>query len=241
MNVKNDWGSDMVKIIPAIDIMQGQVVRLYRGDPSKKTVYGDDPVATAKQWESQGAHMLHVVDLDATLSMGSNSHIIHEIARAVSIPVQVAGGLRDEGAVSDMLAHANRVVIGTLALDTVALQILLDRYGKRMVVSVDHNNGNMVTHGWRRDSGLDMISAMARFVSAGVTQFLVTDVSRDGTLSGPDMKGLSRACAIGDVIASGGISGPADVWAVSHLNPYGVILGKALYEKRLTIPEVLQC
>ena len=230
-----------MRIIPAIDIMGGQVVRLYRGDPSKKTIYGNDPVETASRWEAQGADMIHVVDLDATLSRGGNSDIILKMAHAVSVPIQAAGGLRSEDAVAHMLQHVERIVIGTLALNRDILLRLLERFRDRVVVSVDHKNGRVATHGWMRDSGLPVYDAVEAFASSGVTQFLMTDVSRDGTLKGPDLQGLERVCHMGDVIASGGISGISDVKAVSRLNPYGVILGKALYEGKITIREALQC
>lgn len=232
-----------MRIIPAIDIMGGEVVRLYRGDPHQKTVYGSDPVAAAREWERQGAHMLHVVDLDATLSLGNNTGMIRKVAGSVSIPVQAAGGLRTEAAVGEMLDHAERAVIGTLALDGTALRSLSGRYGDRLVVSVDHDNGRVVTHGWRQDSGMGLVPAINRFMEAGVTEFLVTNVSRDGTLAGPDLEGLALACGIkgSRVIASGGISGVSDVRAVSGYDPYGVILGKALYEGRITIGEALRC
>jgi phosphoribosylformimino-5-aminoimidazole carboxamide ribotide isomerase len=232
-----------MKIIPAIDIMDGQVVRLYRGDPSKKTVYGSDPVDMARRWEAQGAHMLHVVDLDATLSRGENRRTIRDIAGAVSIPVQAAGGFRSVQAAGDILDSVERVVIGTLALDTSALGSLAGKFGRRLVVAVDHRNGRVVTHGWQRESQLGLERAVLSFMESGATQFLVTDVSRDGTLEGPDMEGLGRMCRIrgADTIASGGVSGVSDVRVISSLDPYGVILGKALYENMITIPEALQC
>ena len=223
-----------MKIIPAIDIMEGQVVRLYRGDPSKKTVYGNDPAGMARRWEEQGAHMLHVVDLDATLSRGENRRTIREIAGAVSIPVQAA---------RDILDVADRAVIGTLALDADSLECLAGEFGRRLVVAVDHRNGRVLTHGWQRESRLGLERAVLSFMESGATQFLVTDVSRDGTLEGPDMEGLGTVCRIrgADTIASGGVSGVSDVRAISSLDPYGVILGKALYENMITIPEALQC
>lgn len=232
-----------MKIIPAIDIMDGEVVRLLRGDPARKTIYGKDPVETAREWERQGAHMLHVVDLDATLSLGYNTGIIREIAGSVRIPVQAAGGLRSASAVAEMMGHAARAVVGTLALDGEILRDLAGRYGDRLVVSVDHDNGRVLTHGWRQDSGMELVPAINQFMEAGVTEFLVTNVSRDGTLAGPDLEGLALACGIdgSHVIASGGISGVSDVREVSRYGPYGVILGKALYEGRITIGEALSC
>ncbi len=186
--------------------------------------------------------MLHVVDLDATLSTGrNNTEIIQDLAQSVSIPVQAAGGLRTEQAVSDMLEHTKRAVIGTLAFDKRALQSLSKKHGIRLVVSVDHDNGMVATHGWRRSSGIELIPAIKRFRSSGATEFLVTSISRDGTLAGPDMGNLISACGISgsNIIASGGISGASDVRTVLEHAPYGVILGKALYEGKVTIGEAL--
>lgn len=230
-----------LKIIPAIDVMDGEVVRLLRGDPKDKTVYYNDPISVAMQWENQGAHMLHVVDLDATLSLGDNTDIIQNMASSVSIPIQVAGGRRSEDLVRDTLEYADRVVIGTLALDTPILHKLAHRYGNRLVVSLDHSNGRIASHGWQRITNNMIIPTMKSFVKLGVTQFLVTNVERDGTLSGPDLETLSKVCRISNVIASGGISGVQDVQDVLEISPYGVILGKALYEGLITITEALAC
>lgn len=230
-----------LKIIPAIDVMGGEVVRLLRGDPKDKTVYYNDPISVAKQWESQGAHMLHVVDLDATLSLGDNTDIIQNMATSISIPIQVAGGRRSEDLVHDTLQYADRVVIGTLALDTKVLHKLVQMHDNRLVVSLDHKDGRIVSHGWQHTTDSMIIPTMESFVKLGVTQFLVTNVERDGTLSGPDLETLSEVCRISNVIASGGISGVKDVLHVTELSPYGVILGKALYEGLITIPEALAC
>ena len=179
--------------------------------------------------------------MDATLSLGSNAATIRRIAGSVSVPVQAAGGLRTESMVDSMMRHADRVVVGTLALDRAALKRMAERYGERLVVSVDHDDGRVVSHGWQQDAGLRLVPAMESFVEAGASQFLVTNVSRDGTLEGPDLANLSRVCHISDVIASGGISGLDDVRAVARLEPYGVILGKALYEGLITIRGALLC
>ncbi|MEK6931702.1 MAG: HisA/HisF-related TIM barrel protein, partial [Thermoproteota archaeon] len=132
-----------MKVIPAIDLMNGQVVRLYKGDPNQKTVYSDNPIEVAKKWEANGADMLHLVDLDATLGRGSNLIIIKKILEQISIPVQVAGGLRDESIVTDVSKISNRVVLGTLAFkDKSTLKKLLSNLGpEKIVISVDHIDG----------------------------------------------------------------------------------------------------
>jgi len=230
-----------MKVIPAIDLMNGQVVRLYKGDPKQKTIYSDNPVEIAKKWEANGADMLHLVDLDATLGIGSNLPVIKKILEQISIPIQVAGGLRDESTVTDVSKICNRVVLGTLAFkDKPVLQKLLSNLGsKKIVISVDHIDGEIVIHGWQKQTGIKLINAMKEFLAMGFSEFLLTNVSRDGTLQGPDLKFLSQACQLTNayVIASGGISNIKDVQNVKQENAFGVILGKALYENKISIQE----
>ncbi len=230
-----------MKIIPAIDIMNGQVVRLYKGDPKQKTIYSDNPIEIAKKWEQNGADMLHIVDLDATLGMGSNLSIIKKIIANVSTPVEIAGGLRDESIVMDTAKISNRVVLGTLAFkDKIILKKLLENLGaKKIVISVDHKEGEIVTHGWQKGTGIRLIDAIKDFLAMGFSEFLLTNVNRDGTLEGPELKFLEQACQLenANVIASGGISNVKDVQDVKEKNSFGVILGKALYENKITIEE----
>ena len=230
-----------MKIIPAIDLMDGQVVRLYKGDPKQKTVYGNDPVEIAQKWESAGADMLHLVDLDATLGNGSNLDVIKKIIQSISIPVEVAGGLRDEVIVKDVSQISERIVLGTLAFrDKELLKTLLDKLGsKKIVISVDHKDGQTVTHGWQKRTGIQLSDAIDEFLEMGFTEFLLTNVNRDGTLEGPDLNFLEKTCKLpnANVIASGGISNVMDVKDVKDRNAFGVILGKALYENKVTIEE----
>ena len=230
-----------MKIIPAIDLMKGKVVRLYKGNPDEKTVYSDDPLAIAKKWESAGADMIHLVDLDATLGSGSNFEILRNIAKSANIPVQVAGGLRNEKIIENALEFAQRVVIGTLAFnDKTTLGELLTRYGKeKLVISADHNNGLIVVNGWQQSTKISLIDAVNGFVEMGFSEYLSTSVTKDGTLEGPDLKPLQEINKMNTVnlIVSGGISNIEDVMKVKELNPFGVILGKALYENQISIEE----
>jgi len=230
-----------MKIIPAIDLMDGKVVRLYRGDPSKKTIYSDDSLDIAKKWQSAGADMLHLVDLDATLGRGSNFELLQDIAKSVSIPVQVAGGLRSEKIVESALEFAQRIVIGTLAFkEKPILDKLLTTYGsERIVISVDHNDGLIVVNGWQQTTDISLIDSVNEFVKMGFTEFLSTNVNRDGTLQGPDLEWMQQINNIktANVIASGGISNIEDIAKVKETNPFGVILGKALYENKISIEE----
>jgi phosphoribosylformimino-5-aminoimidazole carboxamide ribotide isomerase len=235
-----------MKIIPAIDLMDGKVVRLYKGDPKNKTIYSENPIEIARKWELAGADILHIVDLDATLGSGENLKIIQEISKNVSIPLQVAGGLRTEEKISTVLDFASRVVIGTIAMqlkeseqDNI-LNHFIQTFGKeRIVISIDHIDGKIVTHGWQKNTGIDLYEATKEFVKYGFTEFLTTNVSKDGTLEGPDIESLEKICQIEhcNTIASGGISKIQDIQNVKKINPFGVILGKALYEGLVSIEE----
>ena len=230
-----------MKIIPAIDLMEGKVVRLYKGDPNKKTIYSDNPLEIAKKWESAGADMIHLVDLDATLGSGSNFDSLRSIVESVKIPVQVAGGFRSEKTIEDALKFATRVVIGTLAFkDKTTLDGLLAKYGnEKLVISVDHNDGLIVVNGWQETTKTPLIEAVNDFKKTGFSEYLSTSITRDGTLQGPDLEPLKRINEIDGInlIVSGGISNIGDVIKVRELNPFGVILGKALYENQVTIEE----
>ena len=230
-----------MKIIPAIDLMEGKVVRLYKGDPNKKTIYSENPLEIAKKWESAGADMIHLVDLDATLGRGSNFDLLKNIVKSVKIPVQVAGGLRDEKTIEEALKFATRVVIGTLAFkDLTPLDGLLEKYGsEKLVISVDHNDGLIVVNGWQETTKISLVDAVNDFRKMGFSEYLSTSIARDGTLQGPDLEPLKRINEIDGInlIVSGGISNIDDVIKVKQLNPFGVILGKALYENQVTIEE----
>ncbi|MBA4719132.1 MAG: 1-(5-phosphoribosyl)-5-[(5-phosphoribosylamino)methylideneamino]imidazole-4-carboxamide isomerase [Nitrosopumilus sp.] len=230
-----------MKIIPAIDLMNGQVVRLYKGDPKQKTVYSNNPVEIAKKWEANGADMLHIVDLDATLGIGTNISIIKKILEKISIPVEVAGGLRDESLILDVAKISNRVVIGTLAFKDKELlkKLLLSLGSEKIVISVDHIDGEIVINGWQDRTGIKLIDSIKEFLDMGFTEFLLTNVSRDGTMDGPDLEFLEQSCNLNktNVIASGGISNIVDIKDVKEKNAFGVILGKALYENKISIEE----
>ena len=230
-----------MKVIPAIDLMDGKVVRLFKGDPAQKTVYSDDPVGVAQKWQNDGADMLHLVDLDATLSLGNNFDMIKKIVDSVSIPVEIAGGLRSESQIITAAAISSRVVIGTLAFNEpkILKKLLSDLGSDKIVISVDHKDGFIVTHGWQSNTDISLIDSMKEFLELGFTEFLLTNVNRDGTMNGPDLEFLEQACNLknANVIASGGISQITDIPMVKQKNAWGVILGKALYEKKISIQE----
>lgn len=231
-----------MKVIPAIDIMENKVVRLVKGDPKNKTIYNDNPIETAKRWEAAGADMLHVVDLDATLGLGSNLKTIKKVVSEISIPVEVAGGLRTEETIESVLDFAPKAVLGTVAFkNRDMLQRIAKKFGRdRIVISSDQLNGKIVVSGWKENTGVDLIPGIEEFVNLGFSEFLITSVDRDGTLKGPDLDSLRKACNIEGtrVIASGGISNLKDTVDVKKIGVAGVILGKALYDKKITIEEV---
>jgi phosphoribosylformimino-5-aminoimidazole carboxamide ribotide isomerase len=231
-----------VKVIPAIDLMDGKVVRLVKGNPKNKTIYSNNPVEIAKKWEKAGADRIHVVDLDATLGSGSNLQIIKNIAHEVSIPIYAAGGLRNEKTISDAISFADKVVIGTFAFkNRENLPEIISKFGKeKIIISADQQNGKIVINGWRQSTGIDLISGIEDFLKIGLSEFLLTSVDRDGTLQGPDIDSLSKACKIKNtmIIASGGISNLEDIVAVKKCGATGVILGKALYDGKISIEEV---
>ncbi len=231
-----------MKVIPAIDIMDNKVVRLVKGDPKNKTVYSSDPVGMAKKWEKAGADMLHVVDLDATLGTGSNLQIIQKITQSVSIPVEAAGGLRTKEMIEDALQFSSKVVLGTIAFkNKEILEEVSKKFGKeRIVISADQMAGKIVISGWKESTGIELISGIESFVRLGYSQFLITTVERDGTLHGPDLDSLQKACSIQNtsVIASGGISNLQDIVNVKKCGAGAVILGKALYDGKISVEEV---
>ncbi len=230
-----------MKIIPAIDLMDGQVVRLVKGDPNNKTVYSSNPLEIAKKWQSAGADMLHIVDLDATLGRGSNLEIIKKMLSELNVPVEVAGGLRDESTILEIGKTADRIVLGTLAFkDKETVLKISDSLGKKkIVISVDQINGKIVVNGWQQSTETTVLDGMNEFLQLGFTEFLLTSISRDGTMQGPDIESLQKACSLenANVIASGGVSSIDDVQQLKALNLYGVILGKALYENKISIKE----
>ncbi len=230
-----------MKIIPAIDLMDGQVVRLVKGDPKNKTVYSSNPLEIAKKWQSAGADMLHIVDLDATLGRGSNLEIIKKMLSELNVPVEVAGGLRDESTILEIGKIADRIVLGTLAFkdkETV-LKISESLGKKKIVISVDQIDGKIAVNGWQKSTETMLLDGMNEFLQLGFSEFLLTSISRDGTMQGPDIESLQKACSLenANVIASGGVSGIDDIKKLKALSPYGVILGKALYENKISIEE----
>jgi phosphoribosylformimino-5-aminoimidazole carboxamide ribotide isomerase len=228
-----------MKIIAAVDIMGGSVVRLVKGDPANKTVYSANPVETAKKWEAAGADMLHIVDLDAAFGSGNNAEFVARIAGAVKIPVQVAGGIRTLEKAEEMLGKASRVVLGTMAYsEPEAVKKLAKKNPGRVVVSIDQADGKVMVKGWKESTGTTVADAISQFSTIGVGEFLLTSIERDGTLQGPDVSTLAEAARSARVIASGGIASLEDIVKVRSAGCSSVILGKAMYDGKVSIERV---
>jgi phosphoribosylformimino-5-aminoimidazole carboxamide ribotide isomerase len=232
-----------MKVIPSIDLMNGNVVRLVRGDPANKVVYSDNPIETARKWEAAGADMLHVVDLNATLRTGiNNNEIVFKIIDSVKIPVQVAGGIRSINAINEMInKNAAKVVLGTIAYkEPDSIRQIAKKKLEKLVISIDQNDGRVMIDGWRETSSYGIIDAINLFMAMGIREFLLTSIDRDGTLNGPDVMTLSLASSFANslIIASGGISSLEDIIRVRSAGCYSVILGKAVYEGKISIERV---
>ena len=235
-------------LLPAVDVVNGQAVRLDQGEAGTEKVYGD-PLSAAKQWQDEGATWLHFVDLDAAFGRGSNHELMADITRQLDINVELTGGIRDDASLERALATgAKRVNIGTAALQNPEwMESVIARYGDKVAIdlAVREENGQWQTkgNGWTSNGG-DLWEVLERFDAAGCTRFVVTDVSKDGTLAGPNVELLREVSAATDafVTASGGIATIEDVTQIASYVDEGidsVIIGKALYEKRFTLREAL--
>ena len=233
----------MIALWPAIDLMGGRVVRLLHGDPSQRTVYPERAVEVALRFAREGADGIHVVDLDAAFGTASNAGAIAEIVAASTVPVEVGGGLRDRAGVEAALASgASRVVLGSLPFrDPALFASLLADYGGRLVVALDCKEGRPTIHGWVEDAGAGEAAAVAaRLAGQGARTLLVTDVARDGAMTGPNLDLLAevRAAFPGEILASGGMRGEEDLGPVAAAlagGPAGAIFGRALHGGATTV------
>lgn len=229
-------------IIPAIDIRNGQCVRLRQGDFADETIYAGDPVVVAQKWAAAGAQALHIVDLDGAKSgCLVNLEIIKAIAQQVSIPIQVGGGIQSAAMLKQLLSiGVSRVILGTLALeDEALLKRLLDIYTDQIIVSLDSKNGQLTKKGWLAATDQDLIITAQKLEKLGVKRFIYTDVLKDGTLTQPNYAGatsLLRAIGV-PLIMAGGVSSIADISRLKAMKVAGVIIGKALYEGRINLQE----
>jgi phosphoribosylformimino-5-aminoimidazole carboxamide ribotide isomerase len=234
-------------IIPAIDLGGGKCVRLRQGREEESTEYSATPVAIAEEWRNQGAEVLHIVNLDGAFGRTSgNLEILRRIASDVLVHVQYGGGLRTLESMQEALeAGAWKLVVGTVAVeDPSLLREALSRFGAdRLIIALDALEGRVVTRGWKFLSNRPVLELAGSLQEMGVKEVLYTDVARDGMLAGPNLGALVELASTGLwVIASGGVSSPGDIRAILSLDKSrisGVIVGKALYEKRVTLRELI--
>ena len=235
----------MITPIPAIDLLNGNCVRLMQGAYDQVTTYHNDPLIMARQWESLGAQFLHVVDLDAARSGGQthNTAVIASIARAITIPVQTGGGIRSAADVTRVLDQGiHRVIIGTAAVkDPALISTLVAKYGAdRIAVGIDARDGEVRVDGWTSGTGLSALDFARDMEVLGVRRIIYTDIGRDGTMDGPNLnayRALGMQLKYVRLTASGGVSGPKDLTALAELESFGidsVIIGRALYEGKFS-------
>ena len=232
------------ELLPAVDVADGQAVRLVQGRAGSETAYGA-PLDAALAWQRDGAEWIHLVDLDAAFGRGSNAALLAEVVAAVDVKVEMSGGIRDDESLEAALATGcTRVNIGTAALeDPDWCASAIARFGDRVAVGLDVRGSTLAARGWTRDGG-DLWEVLARLDGQGCSRYVVTDVTMDGTLRGPTLDLLREVCAATDapVVASGGVSSLQDLVALAALAPLGVegaIVGKALYAGAFTLPEAL--
>ncbi|WP_025617919.1 bifunctional 1-(5-phosphoribosyl)-5-((5-phosphoribosylamino)methylideneamino)imidazole-4-carboxamide isomerase/phosphoribosylanthranilate isomerase PriA [Salinispora cortesiana] len=232
-------------LLPAVDVAAGQAVRLVQGAAGSETVYGD-PLDAALAWQRDGAEWIHLVDLDAAFGQGSNAELLANVVRRLDVRVELSGGVRDDASLRAALATgAARVNVGTAALeDPQWCDRVCGEYGDRVAIGLDVRGQTLSARGWTRDGG-DLWEVLARLDRAGASRYVVTDITKDGTMHGPNLDLLRDVCArtSAPVIASGGVSTLADLRALAALEPVGVegvIAGKALYAGAFTVAEALR-
>ena len=231
-------------LLPAVDVAAGQAVRLVQGAAGTETSYGD-PLDAALAWQRAGAEWIHLVDLDAAFGRGSNRALLAEVTRRLEVRVELSGGIRDDDSLDAALATGcARVNIGTAALEDPAwCRKAIDRYGDKIAVGLDVRGTTLAARGWTKEGG-ELWDVLARLDADGCPRYVVTDVTKDGTLRGPNVDLLKDVCARTDrpVIASGGVASLDDLRALAALAPDGVegaIVGKALYAGAFTLAEAL--
>jgi phosphoribosyl isomerase A len=229
-------------VLPAVDVADGAAVRLVQGAAGTETSYGD-PLAAARAWQRDGAQWLHLVDLDAAFGRGNNRELLRKVVSSLDIAVELSGGIRDDASLDAALASgAARVNLGTAALESPDwVREAIAKHGERIAVGLDVRGTTLAARGWTKEGG-DLWTTLARLDEDGCARYVVTDVHRDGTLTGPNLALLRDVCArtSAAVLASGGVSSLADLRAIAALGTVeGAIVGKALYAGAFTLPEAL--
>ncbi len=232
------------EVIPSIDIRGGNQVRLYQGDFDRESVFSEDPVAVARQWDAAGATRLHVVDLDGAAT-GEPAHaaIISDIVAAISMPVQLGGGIRGlEGIYRYLSMGVQRVVLGTAAVEEPdLLQQACDRFEDSIVVSIDARDGLVATHGWKQSQQITALELLTRVEAAGVQRVIYTDIAQDGAMAGPNFQSIGTLLSQSKakVIAAGGVSSIHCLQQLAEMGLEGAIIGRALYTGDIDLAEAI--
>lgn len=235
-------------ILPAIDLKNGQCVRLYQGDYAQMTTYASDPVAVAQRWQEAGAQWLHVVDLDgAALGQPTHNQLIARLCQETTLHIEVGGGLRTLEHIESALAlGVERVILGTVALTNRALlDLALQRWGQRIVIGLDAREGNVAIRGWRETSNVKATDLARELSAAGVCRLIYTDIATDGAMQGPNLAALQEMLSALEgtpttLIASGGVSSLSDVQRLATIPVEGAIIGKALYTGAIDLQQAIQ-
>lgn len=235
----------MFEIIPAIDLRGGKCVRLTQGDYNQETVYGDDPVAVARQWQAHGAPRIHVVDLDgAVAGAPTQLDVIQQIADATSVPIELGGGIRTPETVEQALAAGvTDVILGTSVIRNPSfLEWCLKEFAEHVIVGLDARDGRVAVRGWLDVTDVSVYELATRLTDMGARRVIFTDIAQDGMLDGPNTESLARMIAAtnAEVIASGGVSTTEQILAVQRAGAAGVIVGKALYVGAISLPHAIE-
>ena len=237
-----------MQLIPAIDLMNGKIVRLTRGVAKTAKIYESQfgtPVEAAKRWRDEGASKLHIIDLDAAFTIGNNHAVIAEIAKNIKLPIQVGGGIRSFETVEKLFQTGiTQVILGALAFsDPSAISKIQKKFGfESVIVALDNKDGQIMVEGWKTATAMTVDDALEKYTALGVRRFLITSIVQDGMLSGPDLQTLSQAALYPNarIVAAGGIGSIGDLAALKEIGVEGAVIGKALYEGRFTLKEAIQ-
>ena len=245
-------------VIPAIDLWEGKVVRLLKGNPAESTVYSDNPLQIAKEWKAKGAELIHLVDLSAALGQEDNLKIISKIIKDVDVKIEVGGGIRDIGKAKQLISlGAQRIIVGTKSLEDKFLKDLIRAVGlERIAISVDTIDSKVAVKGWQEKTSFEALDFIKSLIEKGIKWIIYTDISRDGTLEGLNLEPVKKFLAFStpakgwlnlgrrgrgtNIIISGGVSSSEDITNIKKEIPFiwGVIVGKALYEGRIDLENI---
>lgn len=237
-----------MQLIPAIDLMSGKIVRLTRGKKETAKSYENEfgtPLQAAQRWKEEGAGKLHIIDLDAAFAIGDNRSVVAEIAKNVSLPIQVGGGIRSYETAEKLLkTGVSQVILGSLAFsDPSVVGKIQKRFGyDSAIVALDNREGRVMVEGWQTETAMTVDEALDKYIELGARTFLITSIAQDGMLSGPDLQTLSAATMHpgAKIVAAGGIGTIGDLQALKDIGVEGAVIGKALYEGKFTLREAIQ-